>query len=98
MTAAAARRAVAPALVLLLSVACGIAIAWVDSRPGWDDSGMPCATAALCSGGMCTAPTCDVGEKRCNVAQPQVCNADRTGYDPVDSCATPAHCSAIEKK
>jgi hypothetical protein len=39
-----------PSLVLpILAVACGLLIAWVDSRPTWDDTGVTVGTVLLAS-------------------------------------------------
>ena len=42
----------------------------------------------------CTAPACAPGEHRCQGAQMQVCNADRSGFDAAEVCASAALCEA----
>lgn len=37
----------ASAVLLVLAVAFGLLIAWVDSRPGWDDTGVTVGTVLL---------------------------------------------------
>ncbi len=51
------------------------------SADGQSETSTLCATAALCNAttGVCTAPTCEVGQRRCNNGQPQVCNSTRNG-------------------
>lgn len=36
-------------IALLLALAIGMGIAWIDSRPGWDDSGVTAGLVFLCS-------------------------------------------------
>ena len=37
-------------ILLPLAVACGLAIAWVDSRPTWDDTGVTAGALVLTAG------------------------------------------------
>jgi hypothetical protein len=39
-------------VVLLLAVGGGLAITWIDTRPGWDDSGVTAGLLLLCSGAL----------------------------------------------
>jgi hypothetical protein len=68
----------------------------------WDSFDL-CETPELCDGGLagcgaasgacrCQEPTCSVGETRCDGATLQRCNAGRSGWDVIDTCATPQLC------
>ena len=73
-------------------------------RTAWE-SFESCATADLCLASLadcgrspdacsCQAPTCAPTETRCTAATLERCNAGRTGWDPVEPCATAALCEA----
>jgi len=62
-----------------------------------------CQTPELCLSGLaacdaasgscsCQEPACEVGATRCTGANLEVCNAGRTGWDPVSTCASPELC------
>ncbi|HVZ33417.1 MAG TPA: hypothetical protein VG963_13385 [Polyangiaceae bacterium] len=62
-----------------------------------------CATAGLCAQSLtgcqgsaqscaCIAPACDAGATRCTGTTLERCNADQTGWEFVETCATQALC------
>src|SRR5690606_11529106 len=57
-----------------------------------------CETGGLCElahsqgDSECPAPTCASGEKRCNGAQLQICNAGRTGWTNLQMCGSSTLC------
>ena len=64
-----------------------------------------CATPDLCLAGLadcgrspnacsCQAPKCELSDTRCTGATLERCNVGRTGWDPVEPCATAALCEA----
>ncbi len=72
------------------------------SADGQTITSVQCATAGLCESknngdeNVCHTPACAVGERRCDPARPavlQVCNAQRTGWDLVATCASAALCT-----
>jgi hypothetical protein len=55
-----------------------------------------CASAALCdvvATPMCVVPECSPGQARCKGAQREQCNADRTGWELVEMCASADRCT-----
>ena len=68
------------------------------SADGQTITSVQCATAGLCESknngtqNICHPPVCGVGERRCNGAALQICNAQRTGWDAVATCASAALC------
>ena len=54
------------------------------SSDGQMETKTTCATAALCNKSMqrCDTPACASTDKQCDGAQPEKCNADRTGFEP----------------
>jgi hypothetical protein len=38
--------------LIALATVCGVAIAWIDSRPGWDDTGITAALLVLGAGAV----------------------------------------------
>jgi hypothetical protein len=54
-----------------------------------------CGSEKLCDAknGMCLQPTCGSGERRCQGAQLEICNATRDDWAPLEMCATASRCS-----
>ena len=54
-----------------------------------------CASAALCKTDppACEAAACALDELSCAGAALQICNAERDGWDLLDTCAAPAYCN-----
>jgi hypothetical protein len=68
----------------------------VVDREDCDTQQLCQATLASCSGEECRCEEseCDPGERRCNGAQPVVCNAGQTGFDPSGpSCGLEQNCN-----
>jgi len=70
-----------------------------EDQSGWDPV-ETCVSDALCQQTVsaaapnCLAPVCDEKATRCVGAQPEVCNAGRSGFRPNGSpCATPELCA-----
>ncbi|HXS16179.1 MAG TPA: hypothetical protein VN764_03270, partial [Polyangiaceae bacterium] len=68
---------------------------------GQSFTSIKCATAGLCESkyegdeNICHTPVCAVEERRCDPLKPavlQICNAQRTGWDVVATCASAALC------
>ena len=85
------------------SVWCDIDTAKLNtcSADGQSITSVQCATAGLCESknngdeNICHPPACAVGQRRCdptNAAVLQICNAQRTGWDVVATCASAALC------
>ena len=56
-----------------------------------------CASALLCESepaGRCLPPACTVGQRRCNSATLEGCNADGTAWSTIDVCESAAYCNA----
>jgi hypothetical protein len=70
-------------------------------RTAFDVAGdAPCASASLCiessnGGASCQLPACDPGQRRCQGARLEVCNAARTGFSLLESCASQALCVEV---
>ncbi len=62
----------------------------------------PSPLGATCTGGSCDGAgkclVCATGQYNCSGANLQVCNATRTGWDPVTTCASAALCSSSAKQ
>jgi hypothetical protein len=57
-----------------------------------------CASVGLCdaSAGVCRAAVCDVREHQCTeTGELLVCNTERTGFEHVAQCSSPAFCNAV---
>jgi hypothetical protein len=68
----------------------------VLDREDCDTNQLCQATLASCTGENCRCETsaCDPGERRCNGAQPEVCNAGQTGFDAAGaSCGLEQNCN-----
>jgi hypothetical protein len=76
---------------------CANNVLYKCSSDGQTETPTTCATTVLCNASLqrCDTPTCAVGEHRCAGAQPQVCNANRNGWDntTASACATTALCT-----
>ncbi|MEO8905170.1 MAG: hypothetical protein ABI488_22050 [Polyangiaceae bacterium] len=59
-----------------------------------------CATPALCDAaqGACTSPTCGPGEGQCQGNVLRRCNADRDGWDELETCPSGSMCNAATKR
>jgi hypothetical protein len=58
----------------------------------------PCATPGLCDpvAGVCRSPVCEPRQYDCaETGDLRVCNADRTGFDPVAHCSSRAFCNSV---
>ena len=75
------------------------------SADGQTITSVQCATAGLCESknngdeNICHPPACAVGQRRCdptNLAVLQICNAQRTGWDLVATCASAALCDSTK--
>ena len=77
---------------------CSGATLQVCSADGQKQTNTACATAELCDAtkGVCTAPVCAVGEKKCAGAELQVCNAGRTGFVLSKACDSAALCNKVK--
>jgi hypothetical protein len=64
-----------------------------DNLTGWNLVAA-CASAAHCDAvkGTCMMEPCMAGERQCNGATLEVCNAERTGRDPVATCESEDLC------
>jgi hypothetical protein len=52
MKAASSGRRIRDAVLLLIAISIGVGIAWVDSRPHWDDTGITAASLLLSAGAL----------------------------------------------
>jgi hypothetical protein len=78
-----------------------------QDRTALDDTGALCESPALCNAddptnAFCEDPACRRGatsgsEFRCEGAQLERCNEALSGYDTVQTCATPALCDASQR-
>ncbi|MEY4546884.1 MAG: hypothetical protein RL685_3079 [Pseudomonadota bacterium] len=77
-----------------------------DTQTAWDIL-TQCDTPDLCLAGLsacvgtgsscaCEAAVCEVNATRCTGTTLERCNAGRTGFEPVDLCATPELCEVTQ--
>jgi hypothetical protein len=59
-----------------------------------------CATRALCDAARqaCAHPTCDPGERQCQGDVLRRCNAERNGWDELETCSFGSMCSSETKR
>jgi formylglycine-generating enzyme required for sulfatase activity len=62
------------------------------------DGGEAGADSADAPGDVVAEPVCDAGQTRCSSNALQDCNADRSGWDTVATCATSALCDAAKRR
>jgi hypothetical protein len=67
-------------------------------RTGFEPAGTPCASAALCVGGVCGTPTCTANEVDCNGTTLRKCNSSSTAWVTLDTCSTPELCDEVNAR